>query len=277
MNTSMHDSWNLGWKLNLAVRGLARRAVLLGSYESERQKIARDLIHFDYEHATRIAGGDAQALADNFRTNIGFISGVGVQYEANVLNPPPVSLSFSLEQQSSSSSPVADGHVPEQVVDVTSTTTTTTTTRNRGGLEEEEEREGGAARPGRNLPPAKVTRCIDDNPVDLQLDIPVLGQFRVLLVVPDLARASGFLRSFSQGVLSSSSLLARLSAAAKTSYQRMPRPTRPKDVYYRPERYTPLSELFTFGLISKLPLTSVFIHPSIHLSIHINIYNLSQL
>lgn len=212
MNTSMHDSWNLGWKLNLAVRGLAKKNILLGSYESERKKIAHDLIDFDYEHANSIAGGDAKALAENFRTNMGFISGVGVQYEENIINP-------------------AD--------------------KIEGSLENGQTAPTGAARPGRNLPPAKVTRYIDDNPVDIQLDIPMLGQFRVLIFTPDLAKASGFLSSFSEGVLSPSSLIAQLSNAAKKSYQQKPRPSRPKDSYYRPERYISLSELFTFGLISK--------------------------
>ena len=50
MNTSMHDSFNLAWKLNLAVRGLAKPS-LLETYEHERRKIALDLINFDYEHA----------------------------------------------------------------------------------------------------------------------------------------------------------------------------------------------------------------------------------
>lgn len=222
MNTSMHDSWNLGWKLNLAVRGLAKKHVLLGSYESERKKIAHDLINFDYEHANSIAGGDAKALAENFRTNIGFISGVGVQYEENVLNPP-------IFRAESKKGLQENGH------GLLSAT--------------------GAARPGRNLPPAKVTRYIDDNPVDIQLDIPMLGQFRIFVLTPDVAKATGFLSSFSEAVLSGSSLIARLSTAAKKSYQQTPRPNRPKDTYYRPERYISMSELFTFGLISTFIFT----------------------
>lgn len=211
MNTSMHDSWNLGWKLNLAVRGLARKDVLLGTYEQERKKIAHDLINFDYEHANSIAGGDAEALAENFRTNIGFISGAGVEYGLNVLNasdPPEKGLQ--------------NGHVVQ-----------------------------GGARPGHNLPPAMATRYIDDNPVSVQLDIPILGQFRVFVVVPDVVQASQFLEDFSQAVLSPSSIISQLSSAANESYKQISRPRRAKDVYYRPERYTVLSELFTFALISK--------------------------
>lgn len=211
MNTSMHDSWNLGWKLNLAVRGLAKKDILLETYEEERKKIAHDLIDFDYEHANSIAGGDAKALAENFRTNIGFISGAGVEYGQNVLNH----LSGPAKQ-------LQNGHVLQ-----------------------------GAALPGRNLPPAKATRYIDDNPVDVQMDIPILGQFRVFVIVPDVLGAASFLRSFSESVLSETSLISQLSTAANKSYRESPRPVKPKDVYYRPERYTPLSQLFTYALISK--------------------------
>ncbi|KAJ0117525.1 FAD binding domain-containing protein [Diaporthe amygdali] len=222
MNTSMHDSWNLGWKLNLAVRGLAKKDILLGTYEEERKKIAHDLIDFDYEHANSIAGGDAKALAENFRTNIGFISGAGVEYGRNVLNdlgPPAKGLQ--------------NGHVLQ-----------------------------GAAHPGQNLPPAKATRYIDDNPVDVQLDIPILGQFRIFLIVPDVIGSSSFLRRFSDTIMSETSFLSQVSAAASKSYQEFPRPRRAKDVYYRPERYTPLSQLFTYSLITttekdKFELTSL--------------------
>jgi hypothetical protein len=87
MNTSMHDTYNLSWKLNLAIRGLAKPS-LLATYEDERRKIAQDLITFDYEHANAFAAGDDKALAENFAQNIGFISGAGVRYNANVLNRP---------------------------------------------------------------------------------------------------------------------------------------------------------------------------------------------
>jgi phenol 2-monooxygenase (NADPH) len=212
MNTSMHDSWNLGWKLNLAVRGLAKKDILLGTYEEERKKIAHDLINFDYEHANSIAGGDAKALAENFRTNIGFISGAGVEYAPNILNHL--------------------GGPAKQL-------------QNRHVLNSK-----GAAHPGRNLPPAKATRYIDDNPVNVQLDIPILGQFRIFLIVPDVLGAARFLSKFSEAVLSETSLMSQLSTAANKSYQESPRPVKPKDVYYRPERYTPLGQLFTYALIS---------------------------
>jgi len=205
MNTSMHDAWNLCWKLNFAVRGLAKPA-LLESYEEERRKIALDLVNFDYEHANQIAGGDAAALAENFKTNVRFISGIGAEYGENAIN--------MVEAQS-------------WVM--------------------------GEAKPGCLLPPAKVTRYLDSNPVDIQLDIPMLGQFRIYLLMWDVHQSRIFLDTFCQAIASSDSLVSQLSAAASVSYAKQPRLPAPEDIYLRPERYTAVSHLFTFGLISTSP------------------------
>jgi phenol 2-monooxygenase (NADPH) len=207
MNTSIHDSLNLAWKLNLAVRGLAQPE-LLDSYEEERQKIAYDLKNFDYEHANKIAGGDSEALANNFRTNIRFISGVGVEYGENTINLP--------------------GKVRQ-----------------------------GQVRPGCLLPPAKVRRYIDSNPVDLQLDIPMLGQFRIYLFVPDVHKGMSFLRKFCNDLTRAESLIGQLTIAAEKSYHERPRPQASDDTYACLQRYTNVSQLFTFALISKsLPMFS---------------------
>ncbi|KAI0412746.1 FAD binding domain-containing protein [Xylaria grammica] len=203
MNTSMHDSWNLGWKMNLAVRGLAK-PVLLESYEAERMKVAHDLIDFDFEHANEIAAGDIARLAENFRVNTRFISGMGVEYAENVIN--------------------------------------------RGC-----DQTRGDAKPGCTLPPSKATRYIDANPVDVQLDIPMCGQFRVFVVVPDVLGPgeARFLASLSGHVASESSFLTRLSRAAAESYRRKPRPRRETDLFSQPARYQAFSELFTFSLLTS--------------------------
>ncbi|EPQ51920.1 FAD/NAD P-binding domain-containing protein [Gloeophyllum trabeum ATCC 11539] len=179
MNVSMHDSWNLAWKLNLAVRGLAT-PVLLPTYEAERRKIALDLINFDNEHAAAFSAGDPQKLVENFATNTRFISGVGADYDHGPLN----------EHLSSA-----------QVT--------------------------GDCKPGKLLTPAKVTRYVDHNPVDLQLDIPHLGQFR------------------------------RVSAAAGVSYMRQPRPAAAHDEFSRPERYLAAGDLFTLGVVTAQPKDTV--------------------
>ncbi|RDA91738.1 hypothetical protein CP533_4755 [Ophiocordyceps camponoti-saundersi (nom. inval.)] len=207
MNTSMHDSWNLAWKLNLAIRGLAKPE-LLESYDEERRKIALDLVNFDYEHANQIAGGDAVALAKNFKANVRFISGIGAEYDGSAIN---------------------HGNPANPLSPV-----------------------GGDARPGCLLPPAKVTRYIDSNPVDVQLDIPMLGQFRVFLLMWDVQEAAPFLTTFCRAVAGDGSLMSQLSAAASTSYAAQPRLGSPEDVYLRPERYTAVSHLFTFALITTM-------------------------
>lgn len=203
MNTSMHDGWNLGWKLNFAVRGLAKPS-LMQSYEDERRKIAKDLIEFDYEHANQFSAGNVQELAENFMKNVRFISGVGVVYGANAINK---------------------------------------------GLENVQ----GAAIPGCNLPPGKVSRYIDANPVDIQLDMPVLGQFRVYIFVPDIVepKQAHFLDSLCNLITAPTSLMSRLSGAAYQTYLKRPRLPASDDIFIRPERYLMVSQIFAFALISE--------------------------
>ncbi|KAF2836192.1 phenol 2-monooxygenase [Patellaria atrata CBS 101060] len=208
MNTSMHDSWNLAWKFNLSIRGLAKPN-LLGTYEQERRKIAEDLIDFDYEHANAFHDGDAAALAENFKTNIRFISGIGAEYAANILN------------ESTKSAPKGD------------------------------------AKPGCLMPPSKVTRYIDANPVDLQLDIPMLGQFRVFLFTPKIHAAKPFLDAVCNTITSQTSFLGRLSAAARASYTTQPVPKAESDAYVQTQRYIPHCPLFTYGLITTMSKTDV--------------------
>lgn len=208
MNTGMHDSWNLAWKLNFAVRGLAKSS-LLATYEQERKKIAEDLINFDYEHANAFAVGDSEALAQNFKTNVAFISGVGATYGYNVLNVPTKQLSL------------------------------------------------GNIKPGCLLPPAKVTRFIDSNPVDIQNDIPALGQFRIYFFVHDVHEAKPFLDSICTLHQSSSSFVGRVTSAGNASYTLQPPLAAPHDEFVRPERYTPTSGIFTYSLVTDMPRNDV--------------------
>jgi phenol 2-monooxygenase len=46
MNTGIHDSINLGWKLSLVLRGIAHKS-LLTTYESERLPNVQKLINYD--------------------------------------------------------------------------------------------------------------------------------------------------------------------------------------------------------------------------------------
>jgi phenol 2-monooxygenase len=207
MNTSMHDTFNLSWKLNLAIRGLAGTA-LLATYQQERRKIAQDLINFDFEHAAAFTGGDSKALADNFATNIGFISGVGVHYTPNVITVP-------------------------------------------------EKAPRGILRAGELMAPAKVTRYIDANPVDIQLDIPMLGQFRMYFFVPDIHVASKFLQTICGYINSADSIIGRSTIAAAESYATMNLPPVEADNFLQPGRYTAASRLFTFATVTTMPKTTI--------------------
>lgn len=230
MNTALHDSWNLAWKLNLAIRGLARPSVLLESYSSERQKIARDLVAFDFKHAQEMSRGNPAALADNFRKNVRFISGVGCEYAPNALNLEPQGFDDYYDGGGAKNSGTDDVAGLPQL----------------------------GARPGCTLPPGKVSRYIDANPVDVQLDIPVLGQFRLYFFIPDIlsAPAAAFLVSLCGAIAEPESLMSRLSAAAGKSYLERPRVPSHQDIFKRPERYIAVSQLFAFALISKLFLPS---------------------
>jgi hypothetical protein len=208
MNTSMHDAWNLAWKLNFAVRGLAKPC-LLETYELERKKVAEELINFDYEHANAFVAGDSAALADNFNKNVSFISGYGVSYNYNVLNT--LSKSHAI----------------------------------------------GTLMPGCLLPPAKVTRYIDSNPVDIQTDIPALGQFRIYFVAKNVHAAKPFLETVSNLQQSMSSFVGRLTFAGNASYATQPPLAAPHDEFVCPERYTPVSGIFTYSLVTDMLRRSV--------------------
>ncbi|PLB51512.1 FAD binding domain protein [Aspergillus steynii IBT 23096] len=194
-NTSMHDSFNLAWKLNFVVRGLAS-PFLLSTYEEERRKIANDLINFDAGHCEAFAQGD-EALAQNFDDNIRFISGIGAEYNSGMLTAQGIGK--------------------------------------------------GRLKPGALMIPAKVTRYIDANPVDIQIDIPMLGQFRVYLFLPDVKLGMRFL----DNVCQMGTALGGAAANAQQSYATKPRGYAPSDEFLQPQRYTPVSDFVTYALVTR--------------------------
>jgi flavin-dependent dehydrogenase len=63
MNVSMQDAYNLGWKLGLVVKGVAQPSILK-TYQSERRRIAQDLIDFDHKFSRLFSGRPAKDVMD---------------------------------------------------------------------------------------------------------------------------------------------------------------------------------------------------------------------
>jgi hypothetical protein len=99
MNVSMQDAYNLGWKLSLVVKGIAQPSILK-TYQSERRRIAQDLIAFDHKFSRLFSGRPAKDVMDEEGVNMEdfknaflkgnmFASGLSVDYGASMLITKP--------------------------------------------------------------------------------------------------------------------------------------------------------------------------------------------
>lgn len=90
-----HLAFNLGWKVASVVKGTANRS-LLKTYQSERRKIAQDLIDFDHRFSRLFSGRPAKDVLDEegismdefknaFQKGNLFASGVAVDYGASLI------------------------------------------------------------------------------------------------------------------------------------------------------------------------------------------------
>jgi hypothetical protein len=95
-----------------------------------------------------------------------------------------------------------------------------------------------------------VTRYIDANPVDVQLDIPVLGQFKLYFLVPDMGIAKGFLETVCAVLGNGTSRLSTASGLARSSYETRQRGWAADDAYLIPERYISVSDILTLALVT---------------------------
>lgn len=95
MNVSMQDSYNLGWKIAHCVQKKAPRSILK-TYQSERRRIAQDLIAFDHKFSRLFSGRPAKDAADEagvdlkefkrvFLQGAMFASGLSVDYGRSML------------------------------------------------------------------------------------------------------------------------------------------------------------------------------------------------
>ncbi|KAK3391193.1 phenol hydroxylase [Podospora didyma] len=63
MNVSMQDAYNLGWKVALVAKGVCRREIL-NTYQSERRRVAQELIEFDHKISRLFSGRPAKDVTD---------------------------------------------------------------------------------------------------------------------------------------------------------------------------------------------------------------------
>lgn len=95
MNVSMQDTYNLCWKISAVLNGTADRRILK-TYQSERRRIAQDLIAFDHKFSRLFSGRPAKDMMDEagismeefkdaFEKGNLFASGVAVDYGASLI------------------------------------------------------------------------------------------------------------------------------------------------------------------------------------------------
>ncbi|KAK6337830.1 hypothetical protein TWF696_001309 [Orbilia brochopaga] len=94
-NVSIQDSYNLGWKIGLVVRGQATLEILK-TYAAERLQVAKDLIAFDRKFSKLFSGRPAKDVSDEtgisldefrkvFHQGAVFAAGLSVDYGPNIL------------------------------------------------------------------------------------------------------------------------------------------------------------------------------------------------
>ncbi|KAI5479586.1 phenol 2-monooxygenase [Pseudohyphozyma bogoriensis] len=130
MNTSMQDTFNLGWKIGHVLTGLAH-ADLLKTYSAERQVVAKTLIDFD-TNGKPAAEGDVEGISlkefkDVFATGNLFAAGMSIDYADSTIVAKDGLIKS--KQELATLLPVGKRFFGAQVVNVASATADFLTTR----------------------------------------------------------------------------------------------------------------------------------------------------
>lgn len=91
----IETAYNLGWKIALVAKGICKPEILK-TYQSERRRVAQDLIEFDHRFSRLFSGRPAKDLMDeegisieDFKAAIQkghlFTTGIGVDYGASMI------------------------------------------------------------------------------------------------------------------------------------------------------------------------------------------------
>ncbi|KAL8942691.1 MAG: hypothetical protein Q9211_001289 [Gyalolechia sp. 1 TL-2023] len=95
MNVSIQDAYNLGWKLALVAKGIAKPSILK-TYETERRRVAQELISFDRNYSKLWSSPPKKDMADQSGVSVAdfegafvkqqlFTSGFSVHYDSSIL------------------------------------------------------------------------------------------------------------------------------------------------------------------------------------------------
>ncbi|KAL6831610.1 FAD binding domain-containing protein [Trichoderma camerunense] len=92
MNVSMQDTYNLGWKIGLACKGLVRPNDVIPTYDMERKLVAKELIAFDRKFSELLSMHSAKDITETsvelqqfFKKAPLFTTGIGVNYASSIL------------------------------------------------------------------------------------------------------------------------------------------------------------------------------------------------
>ncbi|KAI0389076.1 FAD binding domain-containing protein [Xylariaceae sp. FL0594] len=178
MNVSMQDTYNLGWKLGLVCKKVARPGALLPTYELERKQIADDLIAFDRRLSRLFSGRPAEDIMDEtgvsmdefaeaFNLSHMFTSGIGVDYRANVIVAKP-----EPEQGENGDAAGAATNGRPVVVPLSTAQSTPSLARN--------------CKPGTRFPSFQVIAHSDARPWQMHHKMPSDGRFRIVVFGGDV-------------------------------------------------------------------------------------------
>lgn len=130
MNTGVHDATNLIWKLSGTLKGWYKSEVL-ATYDTERRGAAQKLISIDRLAAAAVSGdipaeykalglAAEEAMSSIFEKNLTFTVGLGISYEASILNSEPLAATLVAGTRSPDALLYAPGPtVPVRLHDIT--------------------------------------------------------------------------------------------------------------------------------------------------------------
>ncbi|KAL1621292.1 hypothetical protein SLS56_009286 [Neofusicoccum ribis] len=202
MNVSMADAYNLGWKIASVVNGRSPRSILK-TYQSERRRIAQDLIDFDHRFSRLFSGRPAKDILDTegismeefrqtFQKAHMFTSGLSVDYGASML----IAKAGDAAEQGDGTD-VSATQVTKQVVGKQHLATN--------------------AAIGKRLPSFKVLNQSDARPWHFAERLPADGRFRIVLFAgnPLLPEQQDRIRRFAAALDKPDSWLRRVTPASQ--------------------------------------------------------------